>query len=136
MFWPWPWFLVGTQRRLLRSYSWPKPSLLNREEQDYLRGEVGQVSRGTGVGIFMLGGVFKTEILRDHLGGLPLRLRRLRIHLQCGRPGFDPCVAKILCRKKQLPTPVFWPGEFHALYRLWGRKELDTTERLSLGGGD
>ena len=23
-------------------------------------------------------------------------------------------------------------GEFHGLYRPWGRKELDTTERLSL----
>ena len=29
-----------------------------------------------------------------------------------------------------LPTPVFWPGEFHGLYG--GHKELDTTERLSL----
>ena len=26
-------------------------------------------------------------------------------------------------------SPVFLPGEFHALYNLW---ELDTTERLSL----
>ena len=31
-----------------------------------------------------------------------------------------------------LPTPVFWPGEFHGLYSPWGLKELDTTERLSL----
>ena len=30
------------------------------------------------------------------------------------------------------PTPVFWPGEFHGLYSLWGCKELGTTERLSL----
>ena len=30
-----------------------------------------------------------------------------------------------------LPTPVFWPGEFHGLYSPWGDKELDTTERLS-----
>ena len=29
-------------------------------------------------------------------------------------------------------TPVFWPGEFHRLYRTWGRNELDTTEQLSL----
>jgi len=29
-------------------------------------------------------------------------------------------------------SPVFWPGEFHGLYSPWGRKELDTTERLSL----
>ena len=33
-----------------------------------------------------------------------------------------------------LSTPVFWPGEFHGLYSLWGRKESDTTERLSLSG--
>ena len=31
-----------------------------------------------------------------------------------------------------LPTPIFWPGEFHGLYSTWGHKELDTTERLSL----
>ena len=31
-----------------------------------------------------------------------------------------------------LPTPVFWPREFHGLYSPWGRKESDTTERLLL----
>ena len=30
-----------------------------------------------------------------------------------------------------LPTPVFWPGEFHGLYSPWGRKKSDTNERLS-----
>ena len=35
-------------------------------------------------------------------------------------------------RREQLPTPVFWPGEFHGLYSPWGQKESDTTERLSL----
>ena len=30
-----------------------------------------------------------------------------------------------------LPTPVFWPGEFHGWYSPWGRKELDTTDWLS-----
>ena len=33
---------------------------------------------------------------------------------------------------KAIPTPVFWPGEFHGLYSPWGRKESDTTELLSL----
>ena len=28
----------------------------------------------------------------------------------------------------RLPTPVFWPGEFHGLYSPRGRKESDTTE--------
>ena len=32
-------------------------------------------------------------------------------------------------RRERLPTPVFWPGEFHGLY---SHKELDMTERLSL----
>ena len=30
------------------------------------------------------------------------------------------------------PTPVFWPGELHGLYRPWGCKESNTTEWLSL----
>jgi len=33
---------------------------------------------------------------------------------------------------KKLPTPVFWPGEFHRLYSPWGHKESDMTGRLSL----
>ena len=40
-------------------------------------------------------------------------------------------VGKIPWRTERLPTPVFWPGEFHELYSPWGRKELDMTERLS-----
>ena len=34
--------------------------------------------------------------------------------------------------KGQATTPVFWPGEIHGLSSPWGRKESDTTERLSL----
>ena len=56
----------------------------------------------------------------------------LKNPLQCGRPGFDPWVGKIPWRRDRLPTPVFWPGEFHGLYSPWGRKESDRTERLSL----
>ena len=33
---------------------------------------------------------------------------------------------------KTIPTPVFWPGEFHGLYSPRGCKELDITEQLSL----
>ena len=35
---------------------------------------------------------------------------------KCGIPEFDPWVGKISWRREQLPTPVFWPGEFHGLY--------------------
>ena len=52
--------------------------------------------------------------------------------LQCGRPGFSPWVGKIPWRREPLPTPVFWPREFHGLYSPWGRKESDTAEQLSL----
>ena len=38
-------------------------------------------------------------------------------------------VGKIPWRRERLPTPVFWPGEFHRLFP-WGRKESDMTERL------
>ena len=31
-------------------------------------------------------------------------------------------------KKRTLPTPVFWPGEFHGLYSPWGHKESGTTE--------
>ena len=34
-----------------------------------------------------------------------------RIHLQCGRPGFDPWVGEIPWRRAWQPTPVFLPGE-------------------------
>ena len=33
-------------------------------------------------------------------------------------------VGKIPWRREWLPTPVFWPGESHGLYRTWGRKEF------------
>ena len=45
-----------------------------------------------------------------------------RIRLQCRRPGFDPWVRKIPWRRERLPTPVFWPGEFHGLYSPWFAK--------------
>ena len=44
---------------------------------------------------------------------LPLWLSWLRIRLQCGRPRFDPWIGKIPWRREQLPTPIFWPGEFN-----------------------
>ena len=58
-----------------------------------------------------------------------------RVHLQCGRPRFDPWVRNIPCRRKQQPTPVFLPGKSHGWkslpsYSPWGHKELDTTEQL------
>ena len=51
--------------------------------------------------------------------------------------GSIPGLGKIPCRRKWPPTPVFLPGEFRgqrslAGYNPWGRKEWDTTDRLTL----
>ena len=44
------------------------------------------------------------------------------------RCGLDPLMGKIPWSRAWQPTLVFWPGEFHGLYRPGGRKEPDTTE--------
>ena len=50
---------------------------------------------------------------------------------------FKPLVRKMPWRRDWLPIPVFLPEKSHgqrslAGYSPWGRKELDTTERLTL----
>ena len=76
--------------------------------------------------------LLKGEATHSSILGLLLWLSWQRIHLQCGRPGFDHWVRKIPWRRERLPTPVFWPGKFHGLYSPQGRQEVDTTEGLSL----
>ena len=63
---------------------------------------------------------------------VPLWLSWYRICLQCRRPGFDPWVGKIPWRRERLPTPVFWPGEFHGLSSPWGPEELDMTVTVTV----
>ena len=48
------------------------------------------------------------------------------------RPVFDPWVGKITWRRERLPTPVFWPGEFHGLHSPRSHKESDANEGLLL----
>ena len=43
-------------------------------------------------------------------------------------PGFG----RFPWRREGLPTPVFWPGEFHGLCSPWGRRESNTAERSLL----
>ena len=43
-----------------------------------------------------------------------------------------PGLGRVPWRRERLPTPVFWPGEFHELYSPWGHKKSDVTERVSL----
>ena len=39
-----------------------------------------------------------------------------------GRPAFHPWVGKVPGIKERLPTPVFWPGEFHGLHSPWSHR--------------
>ena len=41
---------------------------------------------------------------------------------------FHPWVGKIPWRRERLPTPVFWPGEFHRLCSPWSHEESDMAE--------
>ena len=53
---------------------------------------------------------------------------------KAGDLGLIPGLGRSLGEGKRLPTPVFWPGEFHGQngYTVHaGHRELDTTERLS-----
>ena len=68
--------------------------------------------------------------------GLPWWLRWQSVCLQCGRPGFNSWVEKILWRRQWHPTPVIFPGKSHGWrslvgYSPWDRKESDTTEWLN-----
>ena len=68
-------------------------------------------------------------------GWPPCWLRWESVHLQCGRPGFNPWVRKISWRRKWQPTAIFFPGESHGQrnlvgYSLCSHKESDTTEQL------
>ena len=36
--------------------------------------------------------------------------------------GSDGWVGRIPWRRERLPTPVFWPGEFHGMYSPWGHR--------------
>ena len=49
-----------------------------------------------------------------------------------GDLGSMPGLGRFPWKRERLPTPVFWPGEFHGLYSPWGHKELGTIEGLSL----
>ena len=78
----------------------------------------------------------KEQVTHSSILGLPWWLRWQRIHPQWGRPGLDSWVGKIPWRKGWQPTPVFLLGESHGQrnlegYSPWGRRESDTTERLT-----
>ena len=98
---------------------------------------------------FLLQGIFPTQGLNVHLcasytagrffttepPGKPQVINDAQISVAYNNKGLF--LAHATWRRKWQPTPVFLPGEFLGQrsltgYSLWGRKESDTTERLSL----
>ena len=64
--------------------------------------------------------------------GFPGGLDGKEFACNAGDLGSVPGLGRSPEEGKWLPTPVFFPGEFHgqrslAGYSLWGHKELDTT---------
>ena len=55
---------------------------------------------------------------RHLLGAILCGSAGKKIHLQCGKPGLDPWLGKILWRRERLPTPVFWTGEFYTVHEV------------------
>ena len=70
--------------------------------------------------------------------GKDISVAQMAKHLPAMREtGFDPWVGKIPWRRKWKSTPVLLLGESHGQrslvgYSLWGHKESDTAERLTL----
>ena len=64
--------------------------------------------------------------------GFPDSSDRKESACNAGDPGSIPGLGRSPGERQGYPTPVFWFREFHGLYRPWGRKESDITERLSL----
>ena len=68
--------------------------------------------------------------------GFPGGSRVKNLPAKAGDTDSVPGLGKIPWRKKRQPIPVFLPGESHGQrslvgYSPWGRKESDTTVRLS-----
>ena len=56
-------------------------------------------------------------------------------HLQCGRPGFDPCVGKIPWRRAWWPNQYSWLENPHGQrslmgYSLWGHRESNYAQHM------
>ena len=71
-----------------------------------------------------------------HVSGASLVTQMVKNPPQCRRPGFDPWVRRIPCRRQWLPTPIFLAGESLGQrslegYSPWGCKESDTTKQLT-----
>ena len=81
---------------------------------------------------YYLNSPFTTNNILSSLGGFPDNSVGEESSCNAGDPGLIPGSGRSVGERDRLPTPVFWPEEFHGLYSPQGCKELDMTERFSL----
>ena len=74
----------------------------------------------------------KKELMSFAATGFPCGSAGKESTCNVGDLGLIPGLGRSPGEGKGLLTPVSWPAEFHGLYRPWGCKQSDTTERLSL----
>ena len=72
--------------------------------------------------------LYKTYLIKDYCS----KHNRIESACNVGDLSSMPRLGRSPGEGNSLPTPVFRPGEFHGLYGLWGCKESDTNEQLSL----
>ena len=77
----------------------------------------------------------KEQATHSSILGIPQWLSWQRDHLQCGRPGFDPWVGKILWRRERLTRSSILAWRLPWTVQSMGHKESDTMEQLSLSPG-
>ena len=90
-------------------------------------------------GLFLLQPLVLVQVLEVAISGSSTHF--LLLTFPCHHP-LHPYYQLTPWRRERLPTPifwpgefhdsVFWPGEFHGLYSPWGSKEPDMAEQLSL----
>ena len=71
------------------------------------------------------------EIIKKKMQGFPCGSAGKESAHNVGDLGSIPGLGRFPWRRERLPTPVFWPAEFHGLYSPEGHKELEMTEQLS-----
>ena len=119
-------------RLLVRKIHWRKDRLPTPVFLDFPCGSAGKESTCNAGELGSIPGLGRSAEERI---GYPLQYSwaSLVAHLVKNSPAMrETWVQPLGWRRERLPTPVFWPGEFRGPYSPWGRKESDTTERLSL----
>ena len=88
-------------------------------------GRVSRILRMRGAHHCLLNSLFLKHLLNTYyvpisILGFPCGSGGRESACNVGDLGLIPGLGRSPWRRERLPTPVFWPGEFHGLYSPWG----------------